>query len=222
MFRFFCGSEDPRSSRGSHSRSSNYCVCDGRCTQTHPAHNTCTFCLRTSAHIFMRVTHTHGSSVHKCWSYAHVVSLLTSPSPFSRFTHLRLLFLHSHFETTSPTHPVTRSCRAFPTQKLGSSVLCTRTSSLATWPSPRGLLHAAPVASLETMSFFQVPTVGQHVEVRGSSTVGRKSSQASRADPLSATAVSISSLPEASGPERSQTRSDNSSTKVSTRRTWSA
>ena len=47
----------------------------------------------------MRVTHTHGSSVHKKMLRAYVVLLLTSPSPFPCFTRLPLLFLHGHSET---------------------------------------------------------------------------------------------------------------------------
>ena len=67
--------------------------------------------------------------VHTC-----IVSLFTSPSPFSRLCPCCSCTVTSR--PTSPTHPSARSCRNFPTPKRGSSALRTRTSSLATWPSP--------------------------------------------------------------------------------------
>ena len=69
---------------------------------------------------------------------------------------------------------------------------CLSTTNFALRHHSHGLLHAARLASLETMSFFRGPIVAQLVEIRRSSTVGRPSSQASSAEPLSATAVSIS------------------------------
>ena len=47
----------------------------------------------------MRITHTHGSSVDKKLFAVRMSSLFASPSPFSCFTRLCLLFVHGHFET---------------------------------------------------------------------------------------------------------------------------
>ena len=137
----FC-CEDPSSSRGSHSRSSNHCVWDGG-VYTHSPVALTFFCTTRAhlvcahfGHIFMRVTHTHGSRTRKGILCAYVVSLSISPSPFSCFIRRPCCSRTVTSRPTSPTHSSTPSCRTFPTQKRGSSALWTRTSSLATWPSP--------------------------------------------------------------------------------------
>ena len=77
------------------------------------------------AHIFLRVTHTHGSRTRKDILCAYVVSLLISPSLFS-----------CCIRRPCCSRTVTSRRRTFQTQKRGSSALCTRTSSFSTWPSP--------------------------------------------------------------------------------------
>ena len=112
------------------------------------------------------VSHTRMAQVHikKCWSHAHVVSLLTSPSPFSRITHLRLLFLHGRFETNLTDAPVHTILPNFPDPKARVKRTLHEDEQFGYLAkSVPNTLHAAPVASLETMSFFQVPTVAQHV-----------------------------------------------------------
>ena len=75
------------------------------------------------AHIFLRVTHTHGSRTRKGVLCAYVVSLLISPSPFS-----------CCIRRPCCSCTVTSRRRTFQTQKRGSSALCTRMSSFSTWP----------------------------------------------------------------------------------------
>ena len=123
------------------------------------------FCTRRAhlvcahfGHTSMRVTHTHGSRTRKGMLRAYVVSLSISPSPFSCFTRLSLLFLHGHFETNltdALIHTILPNC--FPTQKRRSSALCTRTSSSASWPSPSPT-HMSTVARRK-LNFQQLENV---------------------------------------------------------------
>ena len=111
----------------------------GKRTHTHLLH------AHVSAHSALTAYFAH---LHACHTHAWLkvmekvfvecASLLffESPSPFSCFTRLPCCSCTVTSRPTSPTHSSARSCRTFPTQKRGSSALCTRTSSLAIWPSP--------------------------------------------------------------------------------------
>ena len=128
--------ENPPCSRGSHSRSSNHCVCDRSvytltcCTHIFLLyiHCACTSRILMHIHAWLKIAVRMSSSLfHLTFSL-----LMFHPS-------LLLLFLDGHFETipttTSLTLTSTTSCRTFPTKKRRSSALRTRTSSLANWPS---------------------------------------------------------------------------------------
>ena len=81
-------------------------------------------------HIFMRLTHTHGSrSKLKVVCGAHVVS-----SSRHLRSHVFVLAVLAGVTSrpTSPTHPSTRSCRTFPTPKRGSSAHSARGREI--WP----------------------------------------------------------------------------------------
>ena len=133
--------ENPRCSRGSHSRSSNHCVCDrGVYTLTCCTHIFLLYihCACTS-HILM---HNHARlkvAVRMSSSLFHLTFSLLMFHPSSL-----LLFLDGHFQNQSrlrrhwlwrPRHPAELSRPKSVTKKRRSSALRTRTSSLATWPS---------------------------------------------------------------------------------------
>ena len=72
-------------------------------------------------------------------------SLFISPSPFSCFTRLRLLFLHGRFETDLTDAPVRTVLPNFPDPKARVKRTSARaTSSLTTWPSPSSTQVMSP------------------------------------------------------------------------------
>ena len=113
-----------------------------RCTHTLVARTifctTCTSCLRTlRTHLHACHTHAWLKDTKRYVACVCRLSLSISPSLSSCFTRLIKLFPDGHFETNLTDALIhTILPNFFPAQKRGSSALCTRTSSLASWPSP--------------------------------------------------------------------------------------
>ena len=103
--------------------SSDYSVYDGECTYTHPlhAHFSVAQFVCAHPHIFIRVTHTHGSSVCK------KVFASISPSPVACLTHLLLSPYDDALSLSRLSRPHVLAVLTCP--KSG-----TRTRSLAIWP----------------------------------------------------------------------------------------
>ena len=120
-------------SRGSHPRSSNYCVCDGRCAHTHLLHAQFSGAHFVHAHFSCVWTHMHGSS---CLQFACPLFWLTIfLSCFTRLCSCCSLTVTSRPLPATTLLTPTTSCRTFPSWKHRSSALRQRTSCLATLPS---------------------------------------------------------------------------------------
>ena len=130
-----------RTHRSSHPRSSNQCVCDGRCTHSHLLHAHFLLCIHcTYSRTFLCVLHT--CTAQGCLQCACRHLSVISPSPFSCFTRacsccsLTVTSRPLPTSTTLPTLTSTTSCPTFPTWRRRWSALRPRTSCLDTWPSP--------------------------------------------------------------------------------------
>ena len=75
-----------------------------------------------ASHTFMRHSHAWFMVTYKVCC-VRMSSLLISPSPFSCFIRLRLLFLHGHFETNLTDAFIHTVLQNFPDPKSGSSAL---------------------------------------------------------------------------------------------------
>ena len=137
--------------RGSYTCSSDYSVYDGRCTYTHLSHahfSTPSACTVTST-LLMRVTYTDGSRVPKrffaraChFSPSHLLQSHVSPMLAVPWRSLR-----DHSWLWRPHVLAVLTCP----KSAEHAHLRTRTSSLATWPSPPSTHVSSPTSSTRSL-----------------------------------------------------------------------